>query len=125
MGMKTKSGLILGMGETVDEARDVMQDLRSVGCDILTIGQYLQPTKAHLPVCQILPPRRIQPAQNEGLAMDPATWNPAPGAQFLIMPNSRPVLPRRAVNPAAPLRSRFAPEGYSNLDPTVNTHRCV
>ena len=45
-GHDTKSGLILGMGETMDEARDVMRDLRSVECDIMTIGQYLQPTKS-------------------------------------------------------------------------------
>ena len=43
-GMNTKSGLILGMGETLDEAREVMRDLRAVDCDIITIGQYLQPT---------------------------------------------------------------------------------
>src|SRR5512147_1755209 len=50
LGVRTKSGLILGMGETLDEAREVMQDLRTVACDILTIGQYLQPTRDHLPV---------------------------------------------------------------------------
>lgn len=54
--MPTKSGLMLGLGETMDEVLDVCADLRSVGCDILTIGQYLQPTPAHLPVERYIPP---------------------------------------------------------------------
>ncbi len=49
-GLTTKSGLIVGMGESFDEVRTAMIDLRGVGVDILTIGQYLQPTKRHLPV---------------------------------------------------------------------------
>lgn len=49
-GLVTKSGLILGMGETDDEVRQAMADLRAVGVDILTIGQYLRPTASHLPV---------------------------------------------------------------------------
>jgi lipoic acid synthetase len=46
----TKSGLMVGMGETKDELRMVMRDLRDWGVDILTIGQYLQPSKKHLPI---------------------------------------------------------------------------
>ncbi|MGH2573028.1 MAG: lipoyl synthase [Actinomycetota bacterium] len=46
----TKSNLILGMGERSDEVREAMSDIRSAGCDLLTMGQYLQPTKHHLPV---------------------------------------------------------------------------
>jgi len=46
----TKSGIMLGLGETIDEVRAVMQDLRSWGVDILTIGQYLQPSRRHLPI---------------------------------------------------------------------------
>jgi len=69
MGMKTKSGLILGMGETLDEARDVMQDLRSVGCDIMTIGQYLQPTKTHLPIARFYHPDEFSQLKAEGLAI--------------------------------------------------------
>jgi len=49
-GLVTKSGLILGMGETDAEVRQAMADLRSVGVEILTIGQYLRPTASHLPV---------------------------------------------------------------------------
>ncbi|GIX04312.1 MAG: lipoyl synthase [Planctomycetaceae bacterium] len=46
----TKSGLMLGLGETLEEVLDVCSDLRAVGCDMITLGQYLQPTPAHLPV---------------------------------------------------------------------------
>src|SRR5262249_47124713 len=49
-GLVTKSGIILGMGETGDEVRGAIADLRNVGVDILTLGQYLRPSAAHLPV---------------------------------------------------------------------------
>lgn len=52
----TKTGLMLGLGEEVEEVRAVLADLRGVGCDILTLGQYLQPTRRHLPVVRYLPP---------------------------------------------------------------------
>jgi lipoyl synthase len=68
-GMRTKSGLILGMGETFDEAREVMRDLRAVDCDIITIGQYLQPTREHLPVARFYDPSDFQSLKEEGLAM--------------------------------------------------------
>jgi lipoic acid synthetase len=57
--MKTKSGLMLGLGETVEELFDVLADLRSVGCDILTLGQYLQPTPAHLAVERYVRPEEF------------------------------------------------------------------
>ncbi len=68
-GMTTKSGLILGMGETLDEAREVMRDLRTVKCDIITIGQYLQPTREHLPVARFYDPAEFAVLKDEGLAM--------------------------------------------------------
>ena len=49
-GLVTKSGLIVGMGETDDEVEGALADLAAVGCDIVTIGQYLRPTTNHLPV---------------------------------------------------------------------------
>jgi lipoic acid synthetase len=52
----TKSGLMLGIGETVDELFEVLADLRSVGVDILTLGQYLAPTLKHVPVARFVPP---------------------------------------------------------------------
>ncbi|HJR75893.1 MAG TPA: lipoyl synthase [Nitrospiraceae bacterium] len=69
LGMKTKSGLIVGMGETMEEAREVMRDLRSAGCEIMTIGQYLQPTKQHLPVARFYHPDEFAQLKAEGLAM--------------------------------------------------------
>ncbi|HXF93463.1 MAG TPA: lipoyl synthase [Nitrospiraceae bacterium] len=69
LGLRTKSGLIVGMGETVEEVRAVMRDLRAVGCDILTIGQYLQPTKRHLPVARFYHPDEFAALKAEGLAM--------------------------------------------------------
>ena len=69
LGMRTKSGLILGMGETMDEARAVMRDLRSVGCDIMTIGQYLQPTRQHLPVARFYDPSEFARLKEEGMAL--------------------------------------------------------
>lgn len=68
-GAKTKSGLILGMGETLEEAREVMRDLRAVDCDIMTIGQYLQPTRNHLPVERFYDPSEFASLKEEGLAM--------------------------------------------------------
>jgi lipoic acid synthetase len=52
----TKSGLMLGLGETAEELLDVLSDLRLVGCDMLTLGQYLAPTLKHIPVVRYVPP---------------------------------------------------------------------
>ncbi len=68
-GMRTKSGLILGMGETMEEAREVMRDLRAVDCDIMTIGQYLQPTREHLPVARFYHPNEFAVLKEEGMAL--------------------------------------------------------
>ena len=56
----TKSGIMLGLGETEDELCAALQDLRCVGCDILTLGQYLQPTLKHLPVKEFVAPEKFQ-----------------------------------------------------------------
>lgn len=58
-GFITKSGLMVGLGETDDEIISVLNDLRKVECDIVTIGQYLQPTKNHLPVKRFLHPKQF------------------------------------------------------------------
>lgn len=55
----TKSGLMLGLGEMLDEVLDVCADLRRIGVEMITIGQYLQPTPAHLPVERYLPPEEF------------------------------------------------------------------
>lgn len=58
--MKTKSGLMLGLGETRDELLEVCSDLRAVDCDMLTLGQYLQPSPEHLPVERYVPPEEFE-----------------------------------------------------------------
>lgn len=68
-GMRTKTGIMLGLGETPDEILAVMADLRAVNVDILTLGQYLQPTKNHLPVDRFVHPTEFKRYEVEGLAM--------------------------------------------------------
>lgn len=68
-GMVTKSGIMVGLGETPDEVLQVMGDLRAAGCDIMTIGQYLQPTSDHLPVDRFVTLEEFAMYRNEGLAM--------------------------------------------------------
>lgn len=68
-GARTKTGLIVGMGESVEEIQEVMHDLRAVGCELLTIGQYLQPTKRHLPVVRFYHPTEFAALKSEGLAL--------------------------------------------------------
>jgi len=66
-GLRTKSGVMLGLGESDAEVEESMDDLRSVGVDILTLGQYLQPTKAHLPVAEFIHPDRFARFKTIGL----------------------------------------------------------
>ncbi len=68
-GMKTKSGIMLGLGETDDEVVESMKDLREVGCDILTLGQYLQPTPKHLPVVEFVTPDKFKKFEEIGLEL--------------------------------------------------------
>jgi lipoic acid synthetase len=68
-GFTTKTGLMVGLGETADEVIDVMADLRAVSCDIFTIGQYLQPTKNHLPVERYVHPDEFAMYREKGMAM--------------------------------------------------------
>jgi lipoic acid synthetase len=63
----TKSGIMLGLGETLEEVRQVMQDLRSWGVEILTIGQYLQPSKQHLPIARYVPPDEFEELKDYGM----------------------------------------------------------
>jgi lipoic acid synthetase len=55
----TKSGVMLGLGETIDEVKQVMRDLRAHDCDMLTLGQYLQPSKHHLPIARFVTPEEF------------------------------------------------------------------
>ena len=66
-GVKTKCGIMLGLGETEPEIIETMDDLRAVGCDVLTMGQYLQPTTKHLPVAEFVRPEIFTKLKQIGL----------------------------------------------------------
>lgn len=66
---RTKSGIMLGLGETEDEVLKTMEDLRSIDLDVLTIGQYLQPSKKHLPVKEFITPEQFKKYETIGLDM--------------------------------------------------------
>lgn len=68
-GMRTKSGIMLGLGETHEEVLETMEDMRNVGVDIITLGQYLQPTPKHLPVAEFVTPERFEEYKQVGLKM--------------------------------------------------------
>ena len=68
-GMRTKTGIMLGLGETPSEIMDVMAELIKVSVDVLTLGQYLQPTKNHLPVDRFVHPDEFKYYEVEGLKM--------------------------------------------------------
>jgi lipoic acid synthetase len=55
-GLRSKSGIMLGIGETPEEVLETIHDLRAVGCHVLTIGQYLQPTPKHIPIVEFITP---------------------------------------------------------------------
>ena len=65
----TKSGLMAGLGETDDELYQVFAELRKAGCDLLTVGQYLAPTKEHYPVAEYIPPERFEAYRAKALEM--------------------------------------------------------
>jgi lipoic acid synthetase len=66
-GKRTKSGIMLGLGETDDEVFKTMDDLLEHGCDVVTLGQYLQPTKLHLEVAEFVHPDKFEMFREEGL----------------------------------------------------------
>ena len=67
--MITKSGMMLGLGETQDEVLTAMYDLRNAGCDLLTLGQYLAPSPAHHPIINFIPPDEFAMYKQAGLEM--------------------------------------------------------
>jgi lipoic acid synthetase len=67
--MLTKSGLMVGLGETREELRQAFADLRAVGCDILTLGQYLQPTPEHAPIDRFVPPAEFNEMADEARSL--------------------------------------------------------
>ncbi len=68
-GLRTKRGIMVGIGETKEEVIEIMKNLRDSGCDIMTIGQYLQPTKDHLPVDRFVTPDEFAYYKEVGLKM--------------------------------------------------------
>jgi len=66
-GIRSKSGIMLGLGETEEEVVQVMDDLRRVGCEVITIGQYLQPSMKHLPVKEFIRPEQFEIYRKIGL----------------------------------------------------------
>lgn len=66
-GLVAKSGIMVGLGETNDEVLQTMDDLLAVGCSVMTIGQYLQPTKRHLPVAEYVHPEQFEKWKEAGL----------------------------------------------------------
>lgn len=66
---RTKSGIMLGLGETEEEVLQTMEDLKNVNVDVITIGQYLQPSKKHLPVKEFITPEQFKKYENIGLEM--------------------------------------------------------
>lgn len=68
-GVATKSGIMVGLGETTEELLQLFADLRQAGCDILTIGQYLQPSRGHLEVIRFLPPEEFVTLKQQALAL--------------------------------------------------------
>jgi lipoic acid synthetase len=67
--MLTKSGVMVGLGESVTEMLQTMQDIRNANCDILTIGQYLSPTSRHLPIKRYYTPEEFEELKETGMAM--------------------------------------------------------
>jgi len=65
----TKSGLMVGLGETAEEVLAAMKDLRQAGVDVLTIGQYLQPSRRHLPIARYYAPQEFEAFREQGLAL--------------------------------------------------------
>jgi len=68
-GLNTKSGIMLGLGETEDEILETLHDLASAGTDVITLGQYLQPTPNHIPVARFVPPSMFEEWQLKAKAL--------------------------------------------------------
>jgi lipoic acid synthetase len=68
-GKRTKSGVMLGLGETDEEVYEILQDLKNHGCDVVTLGQYLQPTKMHIEVAEFIHPDKFAHFKEIGLSL--------------------------------------------------------
>jgi len=77
-GLITKSGIMVGLGETETEVEEVLHDLKQTGCQMITIGQYLQPTKNNLPVSEYITPEQFEKYRKLGLKMGFGSVESAP-----------------------------------------------
>jgi lipoic acid synthetase len=69
LGVTVKSGIIVGLGESFNEVMQTLEELRMSGCDIVTIGQYLQPTKRHIPVAEYIHPDMFTLYRQKGMEL--------------------------------------------------------
>jgi lipoic acid synthetase len=99
---RVKSSLMLGLGEALDEVREVLRDLRHAQVDIVTLGQYLQPSRKHLPVARFVPPAEFDSLREEGLALGFAHVEAGP----LVRSSYHAERQRPAPLPAQPARAR-------------------
>ena len=88
-GCPRKPGMMLGLGETREEVLAAMEDLAAQGTDILTLGQYLQPTREHLPIVRYVHPDEFAEFKRLGEQMGFGTWNRARWCALPITPSSR------------------------------------
>ncbi|HHY92488.1 MAG TPA: lipoyl synthase [Firmicutes bacterium] len=108
-GVLTKSGFMLGLGETEGEVRQVLTDLKAAGCDIVTIGQYLQPSPQHLPIVRYVPPEEFARWEKEAYAAGFAFVAAGPFVRSSY----------RAAEAVAALKARFAPVVRKGDEPGV------
>ena len=92
-GKRTKSGIMLGLGETADEVHKAMDDLVEHGLHILTLGQYLQPTKMHIEVAEFIHPDQFEKYKEEGLSRGLRYVESSPLVGHPIMPKDMLMYP--------------------------------
>src|SRR6185437_12686464 len=109
----TKTGIILGMGETLEEVEVVMRDLRSVDVDILTLGQYLRPSESHIPLDRYVTPAEFHRMYEVGMAMGFRHVESGPLVRSATTPGSRSRRPAcdrpRILDLSWPRRSKTPP----------------
>ena len=94
-GTTTKSGIMVGLGETPDEVEELMDDLRNAGCHILTIGQYLQPTHKHYAVAEYVTPAQFAAYKELGLKKGFTQVESAPLVRYYHAEKSTQYLQKR------------------------------
>ncbi len=118
---RTKSGLMLGLGETIEEVIEAMADLRAIGCDLLTLGQYLQPSPEHLPVVRYLHPSEFDELGRLRAGSDSPTSRAGHSSARAITPTRWPAT-RPRPDPIAS-RCESDPDKSGAPGPTSSRHR--